>query len=64
MALLDIQAVKDQAAKEVNEEVQKKAVVALKSKMRQLHDAKQIVANIENEIKDLEASLTDGSFAG
>jgi uncharacterized membrane protein len=61
--MIDIKAVKDQAVKEVTEEKQKKAVAALKGKMRQLEDARQIVRNIEREIEDLEASLADGSFA-
>lgn len=62
--MIDIKAVKEQAAKEVTEEAQKKAVTALKGKMRALSDARQIVKNIEREIADLEASLEDGSFAG
>lgn len=62
--MIDIKAVKEQARKEVTEEAQKKAVVALKAKMRALEDARQIVKNIEREIQDLEASLADGSFAG
>lgn len=61
--MIDIKAVKEQAAREVTEERQKKAVGALKAKMRQRADAQQIVVNIDREIADLEASLADGSFA-
>jgi hypothetical protein len=61
--MIDIKSVKEQAVKEVTEEKQKKAVAALKGKMRQLEDARQIARNIEREIEDLEASLADGSFA-
>ena len=60
--MIDIKAVKDQAKKEVQEEVQRKAVAGLKAKLRQLEDARQIVRNLENEVKDFEASLADGSF--
>ena len=62
--MIDIKAVKEQARKEVTEESQKKAVMALKAKLKELENAKQIVKNIEREIQDLEASLADGSFAG
>lgn len=62
--MIDIKAVMDQAEKEVAEETTKKAVSALKGKLRQLSDAKQIVKNIEREVEDLKASLGDGSFAG
>lgn len=62
MALIDIKAITEQARKEVNEEQSKRAVVALKKKLTALEDAKQIVRNIENEIKDLEASIADGTF--
>lgn len=62
--MVDIKAVKEQAVKEVTEERTKKAVVALKAKLKQLDDAKQIVKNLEREVADLEVSIGDGSFAG
>lgn len=62
--MVDIKAVKEQAIKEVVEERTKKAVVALKAKLKQLDDARQIVKNLERETADLEASIGDGSFAG
>lgn len=62
--MTDVTSVKEQAQKEVAEELAKKAVNALKAKLRQLADAQQIVKNIEREIADLEASIADGSFAG
>lgn len=61
---IDVEAIKRQAAKEVSEEINKKAVDALKKKYRDLENAKGIVRNIEREITDLEASISDGSFAG
>lgn len=54
---------REQAEKEVREERAKRAKDALKDKLRQLENAKAIVANIEREIADLEASIEDGSFA-
>lgn len=51
------------ARAEVAAESQKKAVDALKVKLRALASAKAIAANLEREVKDLEASIEDGSFA-
>lgn len=62
--MIDVKAVQDQAIKEVTEERTKKAVIALKAKLKQLDDAKQIVTNLERERDDLLASIGDGSFAG
>lgn len=63
MSLIDIKAVKAAAQKELSEERAKRVTAALKSKMRDLDNARQIVRNIEREIADLEASIEDGSFA-
>lgn len=63
MSLIDIKAVKDAAQKELSEERAKRVTAALKNKMRDLENARQIVRNIEREIADLEASIEDGSFA-
>lgn len=52
----------EQARAEVAKEDGEKAKVALKAKLRQLQSAQKIVANIEREIADLEASISDGSF--
>jgi hypothetical protein len=62
--LVDIKTVEAQARKEVNEEASKVAVNALKRKMKQLADAQQIVKNIERELDDIRASITEGSFVG
>lgn len=63
MSLIDIKAVKAAAQKELSEERAKRVTAALKNKMRDLENARQIVRNIEREISDLEASIEDGSFA-
>lgn len=62
MALIDIAAIKAEANKQINDEITKKAKDALVKKLRDLAGAKAIVANIEREILDLEASIEDGSF--
>lgn len=51
-----------QARNEVAKEEAEKAKVALKQKLRELASAQKIVANIERAIKDLEVSISDGSF--
>lgn len=63
MSLIDIKAVKAAAQKELSDERAKRVTEALKRKLRDLDNAKQIVRNIEREIADLEASIEDGSFA-
>lgn len=63
MSLIDIKAVKAAAQKELSEERTKRAADAIKKKLRDLDNARQIVRNIERDIADLEASIEDGSFA-
>jgi hypothetical protein len=60
--MFDIKKVKAEAAKEIADEQGDKAKNALKSKLRQLKAAQDVVRNIEREIADLEASIEDGSF--
>lgn len=62
--MFDIKKVKEEAAKEIAEEQAKKAKSALVTALRKLEAAKQVVRNLEAEIRDLEASIEDGSFAG
>jgi hypothetical protein len=64
MALINIEEVKAEARKEINEERTKKAKNALVKKLRELSTAEDIVANIKREITDLEQSIVDGSFVG
>lgn len=64
MPLIDIKNIKDEAAQELRAEVTRKAKEALKGKLRNLENARQIVRNIEREIEDIEASIADGSFTG
>lgn len=60
---IDIKAIKKAAQEELNNERTERVTAALKKKLRDLDNAKQIVANIERDIEDLEASIEDGSFA-
>lgn len=60
---IDIKAIKKAAQDELNKERTERVTAALKKKLRDLDNAKQIVANIERDIEDLEASIEDGSFA-
>lgn len=61
--MIDIKKVKDEARAEIAKEKGEKAKTALVKKLRDLDAAKRIVANIEREVEDLEASIADGSFA-
>lgn len=56
------QSVLAKARQEVQEEITKKAVEALKRKLRDQAAAKSVLANIDREIADLEQSIVDGSF--
>ena len=59
---INTKTVREQAAAELAAEQNEKAKAALKSRLRQLASAKAIVANLEREIDDMEASINDGSF--
>ena len=61
---INTKSVREQAEEELKAERSKSAKEALKIKLRELDRAKAIVANIERQIADLEASIDDGSFAG
>jgi hypothetical protein len=64
MSLIDIDAVKAEAAKEINKERTDKAKAALVKRMRELAAAEDVVKNIKRAIDDLEQSIVDGSFTG
>ena len=49
--------VKEQAQKEVFDELNKESVKAYKKKLKELHAAKEIVKNISREIEDMEEVL-------
>jgi len=51
-----------EAREEVAKENMSKGKAALIRKYRELDAARRVVANIEREITDLEASIEDGSF--
>lgn len=57
-----VQSALAKARQEVQEEIMKKAVEALKKKLRDRDSAAKVLSNIDREIKDLEESITDGSF--
>lgn len=60
--MIDIKKVKADAAREMSEEKAERAKNALLKKLRERDAAQQIVRNIDREIADLEASITEGSF--
>lgn len=62
--MFDIKKVEDEAKAEIAKEQAEKAKTALVKKLRDLENAKRIVANIQREIDDLKASIADGSFSG
>lgn len=64
MALIDIKAVQNEAQAEINKERAEKAKKALIAAMRKKEAAEQVVRNVDAEIKDLIASIGDGSFVG
>ena len=64
VAPINTKSVREQAEEELKAERSKSVKEALKIKLRELDRAKAVVANIERQIADLEASIDDGSFAG
>jgi acyl-coenzyme A synthetase/AMP-(fatty) acid ligase len=62
MSLVDINAVEEEARKQVAEETSDKAVKALVVLYKKLDAARDVVRNIEREIDDTKASIGDGSF--
>jgi len=60
--LFDAKKVREEANKVIAEEKADKAKIALVKKLRELDVAQSVVANIQREIADLEASISDGSF--
>lgn len=64
VAHISTKSIREQVEEELKAERSESAKLALKIKLRELDRAKAIVANIERQIADLEASINDGSFAG
>lgn len=58
--MLDIKSVEETALKELNEERLKKAKEQVKSQLKKIRDAKQIVANLERELNELYADIGSG----
>jgi hypothetical protein len=61
---VDVGAARKAAEEELRKEIQDKAIRAIKAKLKDLENAKQVVKNLEREVQDLEASINDGSFKG
>lgn len=60
--MIDIKAVKEQAAKEVQAEKTAKAVGALKGQMRVVENARQVLRAEELKLADIEAQIADGTL--
>lgn len=55
------ESVTERAKREVAEEVQAAAVQKMKGKLRELHAAETVVANIKREVADLEEAIAQGN---
>lgn len=62
MALIDIKAVKEEAAKQIAEETSKKAKDALVRQMRVVEAARQALRAEELKLADIEAQIADGTL--
>lgn len=60
--MIDIKAVKQEAAAEVAKEKAEKAKGLLKAQMRTVALAEQVVANEKRKLADLEAAIADGTY--
>jgi hypothetical protein len=54
---MDYKNIKQKAEKEVLDEIEREATRKYKEKMKELHNAKQVVKNIERELKDIDDEL-------
>lgn len=61
MSIIDIKAIKAEAAKAINDEVVKKAKDQLISQMRAVDHARRILRAEELKLADLEARIGEGS---
>lgn len=59
--MIDVNAVKAEAEREVREELSKKAKEEIKGIIRRLNSAKQVVANLDRELADAYAELGRGT---
>lgn len=57
--MLDIKKIEEEAQKEYREERETEAKEQVKEKLKELENAKHAVRNIERELKDLYAELTE-----
>ena len=62
MSLIDIKAVKEEAAKQLNEEAMKKAKDALLRQMRVVATAEDVVRAEKLKLADIEAQIADGTL--
>ncbi len=58
--MIDIKKVKEEAQREVYEEKMKEAKAKVKKKMQELESAKVIVKNLERELEDIYATISEG----
>jgi DNA anti-recombination protein RmuC len=59
--MIDIKKIQDQAATELRKEREEKAIKQVKGKLAQIENAKQIVSNLERELKDLYEQIGQGN---
>jgi seryl-tRNA synthetase len=59
--MIDVNQVRNEAEKEIREEVTKKAKEEIKALLRKKEQAKNVLANIERELADAYAELGRGS---
>ena len=62
MSAIDLKSIEQQALKEINEEVTKRAKEALVSQMRRVQSARDVLRAEELKLEDLKARISEGSF--
>lgn len=62
MSMIDIKAVKAEAAKQISDERAAKAKSALVAQMRVVERAKEVLRAEEMKLADIEAQITDGTL--
>lgn len=60
-AMFDVKKVAEEAQEEIREEAAAKAKARIKDKVRQIHAAEAIVANLKRELDDIYAAIGEGN---
>ena len=60
--MIDIDAIKKEATKQINDEKTAKAKTALVAQMRVVERAREVLRGEEMKLKDIEAQILDGSL--